>query len=152
PRDGGGQYLFLPSAGPAGPTAAAGKQASTTDQTRNGELNISYAAYAQATWAIWPDTRVTVGGRYTMDQRNAHLDTQKIIWPTTAGLSLATANGVYNPGIYTVDGINYSGTTTVCSLTNAAGASLPLASCPTNLSKTFHKPTWTLAIDHDLSD
>jgi iron complex outermembrane receptor protein len=151
PRDGGYQNLFLPSAGSA-PSAIAGKQASTTDQTRNGELNLSYAAYAQATYAVWPDTRVTIGARYTLDQRNAHLDTQKIIFPTTAALSASTLNGVYNSGTYTVDGIGYSGYTTVCSLTNAAGTSLPLSSCPTNLSKTFHKPTWTLAIDHDLFD
>ena len=151
PRDGGYQYLFLPSAGSA-PSALTGKQASTTDQTRNGELNISYAAYAQATYAIWPDTRVTVGGRYTVDQRNAHLDTQKILFPTTAALSAATVNGVFNPGTYTVDGIAYSGFTTVCALTNAGGTSLPLANCPTDISKTFHQPTWTLAIDHDLTD
>ena len=60
--------------------------------------------------------------------------------------------GVYNPGTYTLDGINYSGYTTVCALTNATGTSLPLASCPTSINKTFHKPTWTLAIDHDLFD
>ena len=151
PRDGGLQYLFLPSAGSA-PNPASGKQASTTDQTRNGELNISYAAYAQATYAVFPDTRVTVGGRYTVDQRNAHLETTKTVWPFTAALSLATANGVYNPGIYTVDGIGYAGSNTVCALTDAGGTSLPMSTCPTNLYKTFHHATWTLAIDHDLSD
>ena len=150
PRDGGYQYLFLPSGGPAGPTAATGKQASTTDQTRNGELNISYAAYAQATWAFRPDTRLTVGGRYTMDQRSAHLDTQKILWPTTPVLSANTVNGVYNSGTYTADGLSYTGYTTVCALTNPGGTALPLANCPTDLKKTFHKPTFTLAIDHDL--
>jgi iron complex outermembrane receptor protein len=152
PRDGGFQWLFLPSAGPNGPSPNPGKQASTTDQTRNGELNISYAAYAQVTYAIWPDTRLTLGGRYTIDQRNAHLDTQKIVWPFTPGVSTAVTNGVYNSGTYTADGIGYAGFTTVCSLTDATGASLPLTSCPTDLSRTFHQPTWTLAIDHDLSD
>jgi iron complex outermembrane receptor protein len=151
PKDGGYQDLFLPSAGSA-PSAIAGKQASVTDQTNNGELNISYAAYAQATYAVLPDTRVTAGVRYTVDQRNAYLDTQKIIFPTTAALSASTLNGVYNSGTYSVDGIAYSGFTTVCSLTNAAGTSLPLGSCPTAINKTFHKPTWTLAIDHDLFD
>jgi iron complex outermembrane recepter protein len=151
PNDGGYQYLFLPSAGSA-PSALAGKQASTTDQTRNGELNASYAAYAQATYAIWPDTRVTVGGRYTVDQRDAFLDTQKVVFPTTAALSATTVNGVFNPGNYAVQGTNYSGSTTVCALTDATGVSLPLGACPTSIDKTFHKPTWTLAIDHDLWD
>ena len=151
PNDGGYQNLFLPSAGSA-PSAVTGKQASTTDQTRNGELNISYAAYAQATYAIWPDTRLTAGARYTVDQRDAYLATNKILFPTTAALSATTVNGVYNPGTYTVDGIGYSGYTTVCALTNAVGVSLPLSQCPTTVDKTFHKPTWTLAIDHDLTD
>ncbi len=151
PQDGGYQDLFLPSAGSA-PSALTGKQASVTNQQNNGELNISYAAYAQATYTILPGTRVTAGARYTMDQRSAYLDTQKIIFPTTATLSAATVNGVYNPGTYTVDGIGYTGYTTVCSLTNAGGTSLPLGSCPNTINKTFHKPTWTLAVDHDLFD
>ena len=151
PNDGGYQNLFLPSAG-SPPSAIANKQASTTDQTRNGELNISYAAYAQATYSIWPDTRVTAGARYTLDQRDAYLDTQKVLFPTTAVLSANTVNGVYSSGTYSLDGINYSGYTTVCALTNATGVSLPLGSCPTSISRTFHKPTWTLAIDHDLFD
>ena len=151
PDDGGSQYLFLPSAG-SPPSALSGKQASYTDQTRNGELNISYAAYAQATYTVRPDTRITAGVRYTVDQRDAFLDTQKTLFPTTSALSATTVNGVYNPGTYSLYGINYAGYTTVCSLTNAGGTSLPLASCPTGIDKTFHKPTWTLAVDHDLFD
>ena len=36
----------------------------------------SYAAYAQATWAIFPDTNLTLGGRYTIDDRtvDGHTD------------------------------------------------------------------------------
>jgi iron complex outermembrane receptor protein len=151
PNDGGYQDLFLPSAGSA-PTAAGGKQISVTDQTRNGELNISYAGYAQATYSILPDTRVTAGVRYTVDQRNAYLATQKILTPTTSALSASTVNGVYSATGDTIDGITYSGTTTVCALTNAAGVSLPLGSCASSINKTFHKPTWTLAVDHDLFD
>jgi iron complex outermembrane receptor protein len=151
PNDGGYQNLFLPSAGSA-PTAAAGKQISVTDQTRNGELNISYAGYAQATYAVFPDTRITAGVRYTVDQRNAYLATTKTLTPTTATLSATTVNGVFNPAGDTIDGITYSGTTTVCALTNAAGVSLPPGSCASGINKTFHKPTWTLAVDHDLFD
>jgi iron complex outermembrane receptor protein len=151
PNDGGYQDLFLPSAG-APPTAASGKQVSVTNQATNGELNISYAAYAQATYSIFPDTRVTAGVRYTVDQRDAYLGTEKILTPTTPALSAATVNGVYNSAGYTIDGITYPGTTTVCALTNAAGVSLPLGQCASSINRTFHKPTWTLAIDHDLFD
>ena len=151
PRDGGFQDLFLPSAGSA-PSAIAGKQASATIQSNNGELNLSFAGYAQATYTLMQGTRVTAGLRYTTDTRNAYMATQKIIFPTTSTLSASTVNGVFNAGGYTVQGITYSGFTTVCALTNANGVSLPLGSCANNITKTFHKPTWTLAVDHDLFD
>ena len=74
PNDGGQLYLFLPSAGSA-PTAAAGKQLTVTDWSNNSEENSSYAAYAQATYSIWSDTRLTAGVRYTYDERFAHIAT-----------------------------------------------------------------------------
>jgi iron complex outermembrane recepter protein len=151
PADGGLQNLFLPSAGTP-PTAAAGKQISVTNSATNGELNISYAAYAQATYEVIPGTRLTAGARYTMDQRNAYLDTTKVMTPTTAALSATTVNGVFSSTPYTIYGINYANQTDVCALTNNAGVSLPMAQCPTVINKTYHKPTWTLDIDHDLFD
>ena len=62
PNDGGFLYQFLPSAaGP--PQAVAGRQFSITDWSNNSEQNTSYAAYAQATYNIWSDTRLTAGVR-----------------------------------------------------------------------------------------
>ena len=129
PADGGLQDLFLPSAGTP-PSAAAGKQISVTNSATNGELNISYAGYAQATYEVIPGTRVTAGARYTMDQRNAYLDTAKIQTPTTAALSATTANGVFSTTPYTIYGISYANQTDVCALTNAAGVSLADGAMP----------------------
>ena len=42
-------------------------------------------AYAQATYSITDDTRLTAGVRYTMDQRDAYMDTTTIRTPATAG-------------------------------------------------------------------
>ena len=61
-------------------------------------------------------------------------------------------NGVYNLASYTLDGITYSGQTDACALTDAAGVLLPLSQCATHQEKTYHKPTWTLSLDHDLFD
>ena len=88
PKDGGFQYLFLPSAG-APPSAVSGKQITVTNSSSNGELNISYAGYAQATYAILPDTRVTAGVRYSVDQRDAYLGTQTVRTPATAATNAA---------------------------------------------------------------
>ena len=81
PHDGGYLWLFLPSG--IAPTAASGKQITVTDGSRNGQRNTSYAAYTQATYSIWPDTRLTAGIRYTVDERYAHLATQTILTPAT---------------------------------------------------------------------
>jgi len=151
PDDGGFEFLFLPSAGSA-PAAVAGKQITVTDWSNNGERNTSYAAYAQATYSLTDDTRLTVGARYTLDQRASFLDTTTIRTPATAATTKAVPNGVFDPSGFTYQGITYSGQTQVCALTNAAGASLSLAQCPTSLNKSFSKPTWTVAIDHDLFD
>jgi iron complex outermembrane receptor protein len=151
PNDGGYQYLFLPSAG-SPPSAVNGKQITVTDSSRNGELNISYAGYAQATYSIWPDTRVTAGVRYTVDQRDAFLGTQTVRTPATTATNAGVVGGTFNAAVYSVDGITYAGQTDVCALTNASGSPLPLGQCSYAVSQTFHKPTWTLAIDHDLFD
>ena len=74
PRDGGFEYLFLPSAG-SGPSPVPGKQITVTNWSNNGERNTSYAAYAQGTYNLTDDTRLTAGIRYTIDQRAAFIDT-----------------------------------------------------------------------------
>ncbi len=150
PDDGGSEYLFLPSAG--SPAAVSGKQITVTDWSNNGERNTSYAAYAQGTYSITSDTRLTVGARYSLDQRSAYMDTTTIRTPATQATSNAVTNGVFNSAGFSYLGTTYSGTTTVCGLTNAGGIPLPMAQCPTTINKSFSKPTWTVAVDHDLFD
>lgn len=149
PNDGGFLYQFLPSAaGP--PAAAAGKQFNITDWSNNSEKNSSYAAYAQATYSIWSDTRFTAGVRYTYDERNAHIASQQIRTPATQATTNALANAVFNSASFVYNGISYAGQSNVCLLTNANGVTLPLSQCAADINKSYHKPTWTLALDHDL--
>ena len=65
------------------PRPAPGKQITVTDWSKNSEQNSSYAAYAQATYSIWSDTRVTAGVRYTYDERSADINSQTILTPAT---------------------------------------------------------------------
>jgi iron complex outermembrane receptor protein len=148
PDDGGLFYLYLPSS--VTPQAVSGKQITLQDGTHNSQRNTSYAAYAQATYAVLPDTHVTAGIRYTYDERHALLDTLDDIFPATTATTAGVANGVYDPTPVTYNGITYQGQTHACALTNRSGVLLPLSSCATNIAASFHKPTWTLAIDHDL--
>ena len=151
PNDGGMQYLFLPSAaGP--PTAAAGKQLTITDWSHNGEENTSYAAYAQATYTVFEGTRVTAGVRYTLDERQAHIATTAVRTPATQATTNTVHNGVFSTTPFTFNGISYAGQTDYCNITDANGLFLPLSACSADIDRSFHKPTWTLAIDHDLFD
>ena len=155
PNDGGRLYLFLPSAGSA-PTAAAGKQITITDWTGNSEINSSYAAYAQATYNLLENTRLTAGVRYTYDERYAHVATRTTQTPanTTTNNALINANPSKPAQLFTdsitFEGISYAGHSELCTLTSATGAILPLASCAIDVYKSYHKPTWTLSLDHDL--
>jgi iron complex outermembrane receptor protein len=155
PNDGGQLYLFLPSAGSA-PSAVAGKQLTVTDWSHNSEKNSSYAAYAQATYSIWDDTRLTAGVRYTYDERFAHIATQTVQTPATIATNNALVNAgkaaVFNPAGFTFDGVTYPGQSDLCGLTNASGTIFPQSQCAQDISRSFHKPTWTLALDHDLWD
>ena len=155
PNDGGMLYLFLPSAGSA-PSAIAGKQLTVTDWSNNSEKNSSYAAYAQATYNIWSDTRLTAGVRYTYDERFAHIANQTVQTPATVvtNTALVTAGkpAIFNSAGFTFDSITYAGQSNLCGLANPAGALFPQAQCVQDFSRSFHKPTWTLALDHDLWD
>ena len=149
PNDGGFLYQFLPSAaGP--PTAVAGRQFNITDWSNNSEKNSSYAAYAQATYSIWPDTRFTAGVRYTYDERYAHIASQSTRTPATQTTTNALTNAVFNSTPFVYNGISYAGQSNVCLLTNPNGVTLPLSQCAADINKSYHKPTWTLALDHDL--
>jgi iron complex outermembrane recepter protein len=148
PNDGGLFYLYLPSA--VTPQAASGKQITLQDGSRNSQRNTSYAAYAQATYSLTSDTRLTAGVRYTYDERHALIGTRTDIFPASAATTAGVANGVFDPGSVTYNGITYTGITHACTLTDTAGKLKPLSSCDTNVDASFHKPTWTLAVDHDL--
>lgn len=150
PDDGDQLYLFLP--GGVSPAPFAGRQITYTDATRNDGANTSYAAYAQATYDLTGDTRLTAGGRYTIDKRFARLETRTLRFPATAATTATVRNGVFDPGTYSLFGIAYAGITRACALTDANGILLPLAACSAEIRRTFRKPTWTIAIDHDLSD
>jgi iron complex outermembrane receptor protein len=152
PNDGGMLYLFSTNAG-SGPSPA--KQITVTDWSRNSEENSSYAAYAQATYSIWPDTRLTAGVRYTYDERFASINSQTIQTPATQAtnaLIAASKHAVFNSAPYVINGISYAGQSQFCFLTDANGNILPESACGANISKSYHKPTYTLAVDHDLWD
>jgi iron complex outermembrane receptor protein len=150
PNDGGLFYLYLPSA--VTPQAASGKQITLQNGGRNSQRNTSYAAYGQATYSLTSDTRLTAGVRYTYDERHALIGTRTDIFPASVATTAGVANGVFDPGSVTYNGITYTGITHACTLTNTAGRLKSLADCDTNVDASFHKPTWTLAIDHDLWD
>jgi iron complex outermembrane receptor protein len=150
PNDGGLFYLYLPAA--VTPQPVANKQITLQDGTSNSQRNTSYAAYAQATYSILPDTRLTVGGRYTYDQRYAFLAEKDDIFPASAATSAAVTNGIYDPSTVTLRGITYTGQTHACALTDVNGKLLPLSQCNVKINAGFHKPTYTLSLDHDLWD
>jgi iron complex outermembrane receptor protein len=150
PNDGDQLYLFLPAG--VTPTAAAGKQITYTNPTNNDERNTSYAAYAQGTYDLGANTRFTTGLRYTVDERFAHLATQTVRTPATAATTATVANGIFNPASFTILGTSYVGQTDACALTNSNGVLLPLAQCSIDLDRHFRRPTWTLALDHDLTE
>ncbi len=150
PNDGGLFYLYLPSA--VTPQPVSGKQITLQDGGANSQRNTSYAAYAQATYSIWDDTRLTAGLRYTYDERHALIGTRTDIFPATAASTAGVVNGVFDPTPVTYNGITYAGQTHACTLTDPTGKLKPLSSCDTVVDASFHKPTWTLAIDHDLWD
>ena len=150
PNSGSLSYLYSPNF--PQPTALAGRQVTLTDTSHNGGENSSYAGYAQATYAILPDLRLTGGVRYTIDTRSADIATQSVRFPATAATTAALANSVFNPGTYTLNGIAFKGFTTSCGLTDVNGKLLPPSACAFNVSKDFHKPTWTISVDYDLAD
>lgn len=155
PNDGGLLYLFLPSAGGA-PQAVQGRQLTITDSRNNDMENSSYAAYAQFTYNITPATRVTLGGRYTYDERSAHMETRTLRTPSTQTLANTQtgngATGMFDSNPVTYQGINYNGATVSCAMTSPTGVILPLSQCNIDAAESYHKPTWTMALDHDLWD
>ncbi len=135
------------------PAAISGHQVTLSQYNGYGQgQNESYAGYAQATYNILPDLRVTGGVRYSVDDREASTSAETIKFPATAATTKSTTNAVFYPGAFVYDGISYTGYSLSCSQTNAAGVVLPLSQCYTKLSKTFEKPTFTFSIDYDVFD
>jgi iron complex outermembrane receptor protein len=149
-NSGSTQFLFSPNF--SAPTATSGRQVTLTDTSRNGGSNASYAGYAQGTYNILPDLRLTAGVRYSIDRRAADISTTSVRFPATPATNALIANSVYNPGVYTLNGINYTGYSTSCGLTGSNGKPLPLAQCAYGLTKKYERPTWTLSLDYDLTD
>ena len=149
PNDGGYFWLFKPAGIAPAPTPAL-KQIVLMDGTQNSQRNTSYAGYAQATYSILPDTRLTAGVRYTYDERFAHLDTLDDIFPATSATGYT--NGVFDPTPVTLNGITYAGQVHVCALTDVNGITKSPSACPVDINKSFHKPTFTVALEHDLFD
>jgi iron complex outermembrane receptor protein len=131
------------------PSSTSGHQItlSTYNGTGQGQ-NYSYAGYAQATYSILPELRVTGGIRYSVDDREAATSAETLKFPATS----ATAPAVYNSGYFVYNGIAYKGYSTSCSQTNAAGVVLPLSQCYVHLSHSFEKPTFTFSVDYDVFD
>ena len=147
-----GSTLFLYSPNQPMPAPIPGHQITLTDTTGNGGDNESYAGYAQATYSILPELRLTAGVRYTIDDRNANIASTSVRFPATLATNATIPNSAFNSGVYTLNGITYQGSSTSCALTGANGKVLPASACAFNVSKQFERPTWTLALDYDLTE
>jgi hypothetical protein len=132
------------------PKAVAGRQFSITDWSNNSEKNTSYAAYAQATYSIGPIPVSPPACVIPMTSARAISASQSIRTPRTQATTNALTNAVFNPSPFVYNGISYAGQSNVCLLTNPNGVTLPLSQCAVDINKSYHKPTWTLALDHDL--
>ncbi len=150
PRQGLSTYLF--SVNQPAPQPVAGRQITLTDMSNNSGKNTSYAGYAQATYDILADLRLTGGVRYTVDERRARIATTSTRFPATATTSAAVPNSVFDPGTFTLNGIRYTGITRSCALVDAAGVLKPVSSCFFDVERTFRKPTWTVSLDYDVFD
>lgn len=150
PNDGGQNWLFLPSGGTV--AASPGRQITFTDLSPNRGANASYAAYSQATYSLSSDTRLTAGIRYTIDRREALLATRSLRFPASPATTATIPYAIFDPGSYTLLGTTYTGISRACAITDVNGVLRPPSGCAVTVAKTFRKPTWTLAVDHDLFD
>jgi iron complex outermembrane receptor protein len=136
-----GSTVFLYSPNQPMPAPISGHQVTLTDTTGNGGDNESYAGYAQATYSILPELRLTAGVRYTIDDRNANIASTSVRFPATLATNATVPNSSFNAGTYTLNGITYQGSSTSCALTGANGKVLPASACAFNVSKQFERPT-----------
>jgi iron complex outermembrane receptor protein len=134
------------------PQPVPGRQVTITDSTGSDGANTSYAVYAQATYSLGPDLRVTGGARYTIDKRRAFITQTSTRFPASVATTIAVPNSVFVDGSYVHNGIAYAGVTRSCALTDANGALRPVNDCSFDVRRTFRDPTWTLAVDYDLTE
>ena len=91
-----------------------------------------YSAFGQATYAFTPSTRLTAGLRWSHEKKTATGEQYRIISAT----GVPEDSYIFGNGVVLNDGLIFTKT--------------PLAT--RNLSKSWTKPTWRLALDHDFTD
>ncbi len=143
-------YLF--STNQLTPQPIAGRQVTGSDGSVSTGENTSYAGYAQATYKILPELRLTGGVRYSIDKRKSSTTQTAIRFPATAATAAAVAGAIFVPGPFVLNGIAYSGLSRNCGLTDINGAPLPVNGCTRSASETFKEPTWTVSLDYDIWD
>ena len=143
-------YLF--STNQLTPQPIAGRQVTGSDGSTSRGENTSYAGYAQATYKIIPELRVTAGVRYSIDKRFSTTTQTAIRFPATSATTAAVPGAIFVPGPFVLNGIAYSGLSRNCGLTDINGAPLPVNSCTRSASAAFKEPTWTASIDYDIWD
>ena len=106
--------------------AIVGQTGGVTDhlQIESSQTTKSYAAFGQVTWEFIQDTNLTVGLRYTKDERDLHADQFLLIGanPEPATGDVPRPSGGFQVPIGTVD-----------------------------QSETFSKPTWRVALDRQFT-
>ena len=125
----------------------AGRQGTVTDTTGTTGANASYAGYAQATYRLLDDLRLTGGVRYTRDERRAHITGLVQTFPATAA---TLVNSTFTSGPLVVNGIAYNGYMTSCRLTEGNATPRRIDACFFDVKKTFSDPTWTASLDYTL--
>jgi iron complex outermembrane receptor protein len=148
PNSGSLSYLYSPNY--PKPAATSGHQVTLTDTENNSGANASYAAYAQGTYDILDDLHLTAGVRYTIDRRDANIDSTSVRFPATPVTNALVAGAVYNPGTYVLNGISYKGYSTSCGLIGSNGKPLPPSQCDFDIAKKWERPTWNISLDYDL--
>lgn len=71
--------------------------AARVDTFSAGQKVKSYAAFAETYWKVTPTTRITVGGRYTHEQKDFHVDKPAVTLAEGGPYSCPDANSAYAP-------------------------------------------------------
>ena len=71
--------------------------AARVDTFSAGQTVKSYAAFAETYWKVTPTTRITVGGRYTHETKDFHVDKPAVSLPEGGPYHCPDANSAYGP-------------------------------------------------------